>query len=86
MQDSNRQSRYKPKGTLASIRRQARYLALSLARLGHDDSAIEKQLYSSGFHPSICYETLNWLKSEAIADNGPLEAPSRPLPQWSSWN
>ena len=69
VQGHNRQPLYDPEDTLASIRTQARYMALSLSHLGHDDSAIEKQLYSSGFHPSICYETLSWLKSEAITEN-----------------
>lgn len=79
MQGHNRQPQYDPKDALASIRAQARYLASTLSRLGRDQTAIEKELYSSGFHPSICYETLNWIQSEAFAENHQVEAPNRQL-------
>jgi len=48
---------------LAATRTRARSLALALAKLGHDRMAIEKQLISWRFHPSICYETLNWIET-----------------------
>ncbi len=54
-----------PETTLAAARARARSLAVTLAKLGHDRSAIEKQLISWRFHPSVCYETLNWIESSS---------------------
>lgn len=47
-----------------AMRARARSLALSLVRLGQDRLAIEKQLLSWRIHPSLCYETLNWIQSK----------------------
>lgn len=56
---------------LSSIRARARSLALTLSRLGHDRSAIERQLLSWRFHPSICFETLSWIDSESAQQVSP---------------
>ena len=41
-------------------------LALSLAKLGHDRNSIENQLIAWRFHPSVCYETLNWMDTTSF--------------------
>ncbi len=51
-----------PETSLTAVRTRARSLALTLLKLGHDKTAIEKQLISWRFHPSVCYETLSWLE------------------------
>lgn len=53
---------------LAAAKTRARSLALALSKLGHERSAIEKQLISWRFHPSICYETLKWMDTVATQD------------------
>ena len=53
---------------LMATKTRARSLALTLSKLGHDSSAIEKQLIAWRFHPSICYETLKWISGTAITD------------------
>ncbi len=55
-----------PKDRLAWVRVQARNQALKLSRQGYDQKAIEKELYWSGFHPSICHETMIWIGTEAF--------------------
>ncbi len=84
MYHRKKESQHDPKDALASLRAQARYLALALSRLGHDPETIEKQLCASGFHPSICYETANWIQSE-MSDEGQLKEPENCLRK-SSWN
>ncbi len=54
-----------PENTLAAARTRARSLAVTLAKLGHDRAAIEKQLISWRFHPSVCYETLSWIENSS---------------------
>lgn len=56
-------------GDMEGIRARARSLAISLANLGHDRPSIEKQLLSWRFHPSVCYETLNWIESPKTNSN-----------------
>lgn len=55
---------------IGAIRSRARSLALSLANLGHDRLGIENQLLNWRFHPSVCYETLNWIDSIAPISSG----------------
>lgn len=49
-----------------AVRKRARSLALSLAKLGHDRNSIENQLIAWRFHPSVCYETLNWMDTTSF--------------------
>jgi hypothetical protein len=49
-----------------AVRKRARSLALSLAKLGHDRNSIENQLIAWRFHPSVCYETLHWMDTTSF--------------------
>lgn len=42
------------------IRRRCRQLALSLAGIGEDREAIERQLLRWGYHPALAYECAGW--------------------------
>lgn len=61
-----------PDSSLNAIRTRARSLALALSKLGHDRLSIENQLISWRFHPSVCYETLNWIDTTSPMDK-PIE-------------
>ena len=65
-----------PENALAAIRTRARSLALALTKLGHDRMAIEKQLISWRFHPSVCYETLNWIETVSMPDKASSDQPN----------
>lgn len=55
---------------VTAVRTRARSLALSLAKLGHDRNSIENQLIAWRFHPSVCYETLNWMDTTSFELTG----------------
>ncbi len=69
MQDLHEKEAHEgPENALANAKTRARSLALALSKLGHERSAIEKQLISWRFHPSVCYETLKWMDNVSIQD------------------
>lgn len=55
------------------IRRRCRQLALSLAGVGEDRAAVERQLLRWGYHPALAYECAAWAVAEhAAAASAPL--------------
>ncbi|MCU1457640.1 MAG: hypothetical protein JWL73_1732 [Actinomycetia bacterium] len=48
----------------ANARRRARRLAIVLLEQGEDPDPIEQLLMTTGFHPSICRETIEWARNE----------------------
>lgn len=74
MQNRNYDSQDDSQDVLTLIRTQARFLAATLSRKGYERKAIENELFSSGFHPSVCWETINWLESQGITEDPPREA------------
>lgn len=45
---------------LAEARRRARRLALALLEQGDDADHVERVLYTTGFHPSVCHDAARW--------------------------
>jgi hypothetical protein len=45
---------------LAEARRRSRRLALTLLEQGDDADHVERVLFSTGFHPSVCHESARW--------------------------
>jgi hypothetical protein len=45
---------------LATARRRARRVALSLMEQGDDADHVERTLHATGFHPSLCHEAARW--------------------------
>ncbi len=48
----------------AKVRRRARRIAIVLLEQGEDPDPIEQLLMATGFHPSICRETIEWARAE----------------------
>lgn len=73
---------------LETKRRKARRLALSLAELGDDDEAIERQLHLWKVHPAMAHDALRWARQRhqpdtdpnTTATTPPAEADRRPIP------
>jgi hypothetical protein len=62
----------------AAARRRARRLALALLEQGDDFDHVERVLFSTGYHPSVCHDAARWAwqrhrdaaEAAAAADQG----------------
>jgi hypothetical protein len=45
---------------LATARRRARQVAFTLLEQGDDPDHVERVLYATGFHPSVCHDAARW--------------------------
>jgi hypothetical protein len=45
---------------LATARRRARQVAFTLLEQGDDPDHVERILYATGFHPSVCHDAARW--------------------------
>jgi hypothetical protein len=45
---------------LATARRRARQVAFTLLEQGDDPDHVERVLYATGFHPSVCHDAASW--------------------------
>jgi hypothetical protein len=45
---------------LATARRRARQVAFTLLEQGDDADHVERVLYATGFHPSVCHDAARW--------------------------
>jgi hypothetical protein len=45
---------------LATARRRARQVAFTLLEQGDDPDHVERVLYTTGFHPSVCHDAARW--------------------------
>jgi len=64
---------------VATARRRARRLALTLLEQGEALDGVEHALYSCGFHPAVCHDAARWSwdrHCEAAREAGLLPAPS----------
>jgi hypothetical protein len=63
---------------LAEARRRARRLALVLLEQGDDADHVERALFATGFHPSICHEAARWAwqRHRDAAQEAGLDAPT----------
>lgn len=64
---------------LAAARRRARHLALALLEQGNDRDQVERVLFSTGFHPAVATDAVQWAwgrHAEAAKEVGLLPAVS----------
>lgn len=64
---------------VATARRRARRLALTLLEQGETRDGVEHALFSCGFHPAVCHDAARWAwdrHCEAAREAGLLPAPS----------
>ena len=64
---------------VATARRRARRLALTLLEQGDGHDDVEHALFSCGFHPAVCHDATRWAwerHCEAAREAGLLPAPS----------
>jgi len=64
---------------VATARRRARRLALTLLEQGEGHDDVEHALFSCGFHPAVCHDATRWAwerHCEAAREAGLLPAPS----------
>ena len=45
---------------LATARRRARQVAFTLLEQGDDADHVERVLFATGFHPSVCHDAARW--------------------------
>ncbi|MEZ5171917.1 MAG: hypothetical protein R3A49_14425 [Acidimicrobiia bacterium] len=67
--------------TLASARKRARRVAFTLLEQGDDPGRVERVLFSTGFHPSICHDAAQWAyerHTEAQAEADAADAATAP--------
>ncbi len=63
---------------LASASKRARRVAFTLLEQGDDPGRVERVLFATGFHPSICHEAAQWAYDrhrEALEEAEKIEVP-----------
>jgi hypothetical protein len=63
---------------LATARRRARQVAFTLLEQGDDPDHVERVLYATGFHPSVCHDAARWAYQR---HRDAMEAATAPSPE-----